>query len=99
MLAKPRTVWACHLVAAMNSASVAPLARFISVITSAFLLTRSAFGLLAGILARPSFFVSLAFLAAVRLPFPLRSGRFGYRRFLRIDWVRVHFTPPLTGWF
>ena len=43
MLTKPRTVCACQPVVSMISASVAPLARFIIAITSAFLLTRSLF--------------------------------------------------------
>ncbi len=47
MLTKPRTLCACHPVVAMISASVAPLARFISTITSAVLFARSALGLLA----------------------------------------------------
>jgi hypothetical protein len=51
MLTKPRTVCACHLVTAMISASVAPLARFISAMTSALLLARSALGLVAVFLA------------------------------------------------
>jgi hypothetical protein len=59
MLTKPRTVCACHLVAAVISASVAPLARFIIAITSAFLLAWSAFGLAAVFLARPVFVVAL----------------------------------------
>jgi hypothetical protein len=46
-LTKSRTVRPCHLVAAMISASVAPLARFIMAMTSAFLIARSAFDLLA----------------------------------------------------
>ena len=45
MLTKPRTVCACQPVAFMISVRVAHLARFISAITSAFLLTRSALGL------------------------------------------------------
>jgi hypothetical protein len=39
---------------------VAPFARFISAITSAFLLVRSDFGLLAAFLAWPAFFTGLA---------------------------------------
>src|SRR5262249_11866694 len=38
MLTKPRTVCGCQPVASMISASVAPLARFIIAMTSAFLL-------------------------------------------------------------
>jgi hypothetical protein len=68
MQIKPRTVSACHFVAAMISASVAPLARFIIAITSAFLLARSALGLLAGFLVR-DFFAAVAFLAGARLAF------------------------------
>ena len=48
MLTKPRTVWACQPVAFIISANVAPLARLIMAITSAFLLVRSALGLPAG---------------------------------------------------
>ena len=44
MLTKPSTVCACHFVTAMISASIAPLARFNSAMTSAFLLARSALG-------------------------------------------------------
>jgi len=68
MLTKPRTVWACQPVAAMISANVAPLARFIKATTSAFLLVGSAFGLPADFLADLGFFVPLAFLAGL---FPL----------------------------
>src|ERR1700676_3286558 len=68
MLTKPRTVCGCHLVAAMISASVAPLARFISAMTSAFLLARSAFNVVAGFLARLAFFADLDFLVAALLP-------------------------------
>jgi hypothetical protein len=46
----------------MISGRVAPLARFIMPITSAFLLARSAFGLAAGLLARLAFVAGLAFL-------------------------------------
>jgi hypothetical protein len=67
MLTKPRTVCGCQRVAFMISASVAPLVRFIIAITSPSLLARSALGLLAGFLARPTFFAG--FLLAVRLPF------------------------------
>ena len=67
ILTKPRTVWACHLVAAMISASVAPLARFIKAMTSTFLLARSAFGLLAAFFGWRPFFAVLAFLVVVRL--------------------------------
>jgi hypothetical protein len=56
-------VCGCQPVAFMISASVTPLARFISAITSAFLFARSAVGLQAGILARTAFFTGL------RLPF------------------------------
>jgi hypothetical protein len=63
-----RTVCGCQPVAFMISASVTPLARFIIAITSAFLLVRSAFGLAAAFLARPTFFAGLAFLLALRAP-------------------------------
>jgi hypothetical protein len=86
MLTKPRTVCGCQPVAFMISASVAPLARFISAITSAFLLVRSVFGLPVGFLARFAFFAGLAF-------FP--AWRFGFSRWLRrplhcIDCVLAH---------
>src|SRR5260370_29944128 len=68
MLTNPRTVCGCQPVAFTISGRVAPLARFISAITSAFLLVRSAFGLAAGFLARPDFFAGLAFLPALRAP-------------------------------
>ena len=51
----------------MISVRVAPLGRFIMVITSAFLLVPSVFGLAAGFLARLAFFAGLALLLAVRL--------------------------------
>src|SRR5882757_9060303 len=60
MLTKPRTVCACQLVDFIISANVAPLARFIIAMTSAFLLVPSDFGLPA------AFFAPLAFLAALR---------------------------------
>src|SRR5260370_8493336 len=69
MLTKPRTVCGCQPVAFMISGSVAPFARFIIAITSAFLLVRSAFGLVAAFLARPAFFAGLAFLPALLAPF------------------------------
>jgi hypothetical protein len=53
----------------MISANVAPLARFIIAITSAFLLARSALGLVADFLARPAFFAGLVFLAGARFVF------------------------------
>src|SRR5260370_35530414 len=65
MLTKPRTMCGCQPVAFMISGSVAPFARFIMAITSAFLLARSAFGLAAAFLARPAFFAGLAFLAGL----------------------------------
>ena len=43
MLTKPRTVCFCQPVASMISARVAPLARFIIAITSAFLFVRDSF--------------------------------------------------------
>src|SRR5579864_267660 len=70
MLTKPRTVCGSHPVAFTISASVAPLARFIIAMTSAFLLVRSAFGLLAGFLAACAFFEDFAFLA-LRAPLDL----------------------------
>src|SRR5258708_19489381 len=63
MLTKPRTVCACQLVTDMISASVAPLARFIIAMTSAFLLVASDFGLPAAFFARGGFFPAFAFFA------------------------------------
>src|ERR1700676_4039817 len=63
MLTKPRTVWRCQPVASIISASVAPLARCIIAITSAFLLVRSAFGLRAAFFAGAAFFAALLFFA------------------------------------
>ena len=90
---KPRTVCACHFVTAMISASVAPLARFISAITSAFLLARSAFGLPAAFLDRPAFFAGLI-LAAVRLAFACVAPGSGVVVFSDIGCVRVHRVSP-----
>jgi hypothetical protein len=67
MLTKPRTVCGCQPVAFMISGSVAPLARFIIAMTSAFLLARSAFGLVAAFLERPGFF-AFAFVSGLRAP-------------------------------
>src|ERR1051326_4148585 len=64
MLTKPRTVCFCHDVSSMISARVAPFARFIIAMTSAFLLLRSAAGL-AAFLAGFAFFVALAFFAGL----------------------------------
>src|SRR5258707_728423 len=63
MLTKPRTVCFCQAVSSMISVSVAPLARFIIAMTSAFLLVRSAAaGLLATVfLAGFVFLVAFAF--------------------------------------
>src|SRR5450432_2610141 len=69
MLTKPRTVWACHFIAAIISANVAPLERFNIAITSAFLLARCDFGLPACFLARVAIFAGLAFFADGRLAF------------------------------
>src|ERR1700730_17444770 len=66
MLTKPRTVCGCQPVAFMISESVAPFARFIISMTSAFLFVRSAFGFPAAFLVRPAFFAGLAFLPALR---------------------------------
>jgi Fe2+ transport system protein B len=55
----------------MISGNVAPLARFIMAITSAFLLVPSVLGLLAGFLARDVFLAALAFLAGLRVPLGL----------------------------
>jgi hypothetical protein len=62
MLTKPRTVCACHLVAAIISARAATLTLFIIAMTSAILLLHAAAGLLAGFLAQRAFFAGFAFL-------------------------------------
>src|SRR5271167_2890249 len=49
ILMKPRTVSACHSLAAMIFANVAPLARFIIAITSALLPARSGAAFFAGL--------------------------------------------------
>jgi hypothetical protein len=78
----------------MISASVAPFARFIIAITSAFLLARSALDLLAGFRARPAFFADLTFLANVRFVFGCgTSGADAFSEFNR----DVHFRFSLTG--
>jgi hypothetical protein len=75
MLTKPRTMCACHFMAAMISASVAPLERFSIAMTSAFLLLRSAFGL-ACFFALAALFEGFAFLTRllVGLSFRRRCG-------------------------
>ena len=78
----------------MISASVAPLARFISAITSAFLLARSAFGLPACFFARAAFVADLAFLAGARLAFG--CGTSGADAFFS-DSVVVFISFLLTG--
>jgi hypothetical protein len=100
MLTKPRTVCACHLVAAMISANVAPLARFIRAMTSAFLLARSAFGLPAAFLTRAAFFAVLAFLRGVRFVFGCGGPASGVAVFsVSIIFVLVCFSlrPPQGG--
>src|SRR5436190_17630126 len=72
MLTKPRTVCFCQPVVSMISASVAPLARFIIAITSAFLLLRSE--TLISSALWDTFFAGLAFLAA----FPALRGASGF---------------------
>ncbi|HTR39042.1 MAG TPA: hypothetical protein VMH80_24365 [Bryobacteraceae bacterium] len=74
MLTKPRTVWACQPVAAMISADVAPLARFIKATTPAFLLARSSFGLPTAFLAGLVFFAGLFFFVALGLRFGLAGS-------------------------
>jgi hypothetical protein len=77
MLTKPRTVCGCQPVAFMISGRVAPFARFLIAITSAFLLVRSAFGLPTTFLARPAFFAGFSFLPG--LPFGFAARRFRRR--------------------
>ena len=60
MLTKPRTVCFCHWVASIISPSVAPFARFIIAITSAFLLQLSGFGLSVGFWGTVAFLALLA---------------------------------------
>jgi Protein of unknown function (DUF3738) len=62
-LTKPRTVCACQPVASLIWASVAPLARFIIAITSAFLLRRASWS--PCFLAAAAFFAALAFFAGL----------------------------------
>src|SRR5260370_40359030 len=62
----------------MISGNVAPLARFIMAITSAFLLVRSALGLLDAFFVRPAFFAGLAFLPALREPFGFAVSGAGF---------------------
>src|SRR3984893_9644267 len=69
MLTKPRTVCGCQPVVFMISGSVAPFARCIIAMTSAFLLARSAFGLAAGFFARPAFCAGLPFLPGLSFGF------------------------------
>ncbi len=98
MLTKPRTVCGCQPVAFMISANVAPLARFISVITSAFLLARSAFGLL--FLARLAFFRGFAFLVDLRFyDLLLRQGQPVYYVFdlLWLNGKDLRFRPLVEG--
>src|SRR5882757_3478702 len=99
MLTNPRTVCACQPVASMISASVAPLARLIIAITSAFLLLRSE-GLFAAFLAGASFFVALAFLAGVRVPVGFfDSGSLAWP-FPANSWIAAHTraTAFLRSW-
>ncbi len=60
---------ASHGVLLPISANVAPLARFINAMTSAFLFLPSACGLLAAFIDLRAFFAGLAFLEVARLPF------------------------------
>jgi hypothetical protein len=71
----------------MISASVAPWARFVMAITSAFLLLP--FGLPAGFLAR-AFFAGLGFLLALRTPLGLCSLWRCLPDVLGIDCVLAH---------
>jgi len=64
MLTNPRTLCACQPVVFKISARVAPFARFMMAITSAFLLLPSRFGF------RADFFERSAFLAADLVYFP-----------------------------
>jgi hypothetical protein len=74
----------------------APLARFIMAITSAFLLARFAFSLVAGFSARPTFFGGLALFRGRTFALRQRSTRFQRRGFLGIDCVGAH-RFSLTG--
>src|ERR1051326_5373785 len=82
MLTNPRTVCFCQPVASTISASVAPLARFIMAMTSAFLLfVPSAFGFPAAFLTRGAFFASLAFLAGLLPPLGFAASGTGVAMF------------------
>jgi hypothetical protein len=69
----------------MISGNVAPLARFIMAMTSAFLLVRSAFGLPAGVLARAAFFAALAFFVGFRAPLGFAASGAGLLTFVHSD--------------
>jgi hypothetical protein len=73
----------------MISGNVAPLERFIIAITLAFLLLPSAFGLVAGFLARTGF-LRLGFLARFGSAFGLRGIGRVLAVGLAIDCVIVH---------
>src|SRR5260370_38184954 len=75
----------------MISGNVAPLARFIMAITSAFLLVRSALGLLDAFFVRPAFFAGLAFLPALREPFGFAVSGAGLPFSLSIAFSLIEF--------
>jgi hypothetical protein len=69
----------------MISASVAPLGRFINAITWAFLLERSALGLVAGFLDPVCFVEDLAFLLGLRLGFDRSASDAGVLLFSTVS--------------
>jgi hypothetical protein len=94
MQIKPRTVSACRFVTAIISASVAPLARFIIAITSAFLLAvRFRFG--SRLVGPDRLLGGLGFLGGRALRLRLRYFR---RRCVLFRFSRaVHFVSPDRG--
>src|SRR5215471_12645912 len=95
-LTKPRRVCGYQPVTLMISGRVAPFARFIMAMTSAFLLPRSAFGWpTVGLFARPAFFAGLAFLASFLLPLAGVAAGSGLPAFVEsIVFVLICFSLP-----
>src|SRR5579864_1801294 len=92
MLTKPRTVCGCQPVAFMISASVAPLARFIIAMTSAFLFVRSALGLVAAFLARAAFFGDLGFLPGLRSGFTAAGSGVAFTESIALSLIEFSLT-------
>jgi hypothetical protein len=91
MLTKPRTVCACQPVAAIISASVAPLARFIIAMTSAFLFVPSDFGLATVFFTWGRLLCGLGFLGGLAPSLGLRLVR-GLADVLGIDCAHLLFS-------